>query len=88
MGPSGGGKTTFIDILAGRKNTGTIRGSILVNGAPRDESFKTISGYVMQDDKMLGTLTVKEHLMYVARLKLPANLTWDQREVRLLHCCS
>ena len=32
MGPSGAGKSTLLDVLAGRKNTGTVEGKILVNG--------------------------------------------------------
>eukprot|EP01117_Protostelium_nocturnum_P012323 TRINITY_DN4537_c0_g1_i1.p1 TRINITY_DN4537_c0_g1~~TRINITY_DN4537_c0_g1_i1.p1 ORF type:complete len:901 (+),score=235.86 TRINITY_DN4537_c0_g1_i1:118-2820(+) len=83
LGPSGGGKTTFLDILAGRKNTGTIRGDILVNGALKDATFPRLTGYVMQDDKILGTLTAKEHLQYVAALKLPSEFTWAQREAKI-----
>lgn len=32
MGPSGAGKSTLLDVLAKRKNTGTITGEVLVNG--------------------------------------------------------
>jgi ABC-type multidrug transport system ATPase subunit len=45
IGPSGAGKTTFLDVLAGRKNTGVVEGEILVNGKPRTKSFKRIAGY-------------------------------------------
>jgi ABC-type multidrug transport system ATPase subunit len=41
----GAGKTTFIDILAGRKNTGIVSGDIIINGKPRTKSFKRIAGY-------------------------------------------
>lgn len=37
----------------------------------------------MQDDRMLGTLTVKEHLSYVARLRLPSYLTYEQKMARV-----
>jgi ABC-type multidrug transport system ATPase subunit len=40
----GAGKTTFIDILSGRKNVGQVRGDILVNGLPRSNTFKRLSG--------------------------------------------
>ena len=33
MGGSGAGKTTLMDVIAGRKTQGEITGSILVNGA-------------------------------------------------------
>jgi len=32
MGPSGSGKTTLLDVLSGRKNQGTVTGSVLYNG--------------------------------------------------------
>jgi len=83
IGPSGAGKTTFLDVLAGRKNTGVVEGEILVNGKPRTKSFKRIAGYVMQDDKMLGTFTVREHLMYIAQLRLPAGMPWEERVRRV-----
>jgi hypothetical protein len=34
-------------MLAGRKNVGKMSGQILVNGVPRDSSWKRISGYVV-----------------------------------------
>lgn len=83
VGPSGAGKTTFIDILAGRKNTGVVSGTISINGRPRDKSFKRISGYVLQDDKMLGTMTVKEHLMFAADLRLPSKVSYLERLSRV-----
>lgn len=68
MGASGAGKTTLLDILAKRNKTGTITGTILVNGVPikKCASFKRIAGYVFQDDKLMATLTVKESLMFAA----------------------
>ena len=32
MGGTGAGKTTLMDVLAGRKNTGIIEGELLING--------------------------------------------------------
>lgn len=34
LGPSGAGKTSLLDILAGRKTVGAITGSITLNGHP------------------------------------------------------
>lgn len=34
MGPSGAGKTSLLDLLAGRKTSGLIKGQLLINGAP------------------------------------------------------
>ncbi len=35
MGVSGAGKTTLMDVLAGRKNCGYLEGSITVSGYPK-----------------------------------------------------
>lgn len=48
MGASGAGKSTFLDVLAGRKNAGKVHGDLLFGGKPRDRLFKANSGYVEQ----------------------------------------
>jgi ABC-type multidrug transport system ATPase subunit len=46
---SGAGKTTLMDVLAGRKTTGSITGEILVNGRPKvQQTFSRVTGYVEQ----------------------------------------
>ena len=61
MGPTGSGRTTLLNILAGRNSTkGNVEGSIMVNGQPRDYSvFQRISALVVQDELMFSALTVK-----------------------------
>jgi ATPase subunit of ABC transporter with duplicated ATPase domains len=53
MGPSGSGKSTLLDILAARKSTGRVTGSVLVNGRPIGPHFKALAGYVTQVLKQL-----------------------------------
>lgn len=51
MGVSGAGKTTLMDVLAGRKTGGYIEGIIKVEGYTKvQETFARISGYVEQTD--------------------------------------
>lgn len=51
MGVSGAGKTTLMDVLAGRKTGGYIEGTIKVAGYTKvQETFARISGYVEQTD--------------------------------------
>lgn len=82
-GPSGSSKSTLLDALAGRIDRRSLRGSILVNGMPIDQTFRRVSGYVMQDDALYPVLTVRETLMFSARLRLPSTWTDDQRMARV-----
>lgn len=73
MGSSGAGKSTLMDLVAGRKNQGSVEGSMLFDGKPRPDFFKRVAGYVEQSDVLIPTLTVRETLMYAAELRLPAS---------------
>ncbi|KAF3597226.1 hypothetical protein DY000_02025581 [Brassica cretica] len=82
MGMSGAGKTTLMDVLAGRKNTGYITGDINVSGFPKkQDSFARISGYCEQFDIHSPLLTVYESLLYSAWLRLPPNIDASTREL-------
>lgn len=48
MGSSGAGKTTLMDVLAGRKDVGEIKGEVLMNGQPLPISFTRTTGYCEQ----------------------------------------
>jgi len=73
FGPSGCGKTSLMDVLSGRKNSGTIGGTIRFAGAAvKQQDLKKICGYVEQFDNLVEDLTVEQMLMYTAELKLPA----------------
>lgn len=77
MGPSGGGKTTFLNFLASRlprTSSFSSTGQIVLNGrqevSTKDISY--ISAYVTQYDNLLiPHLTVRETLYYQALLRLP-----------------
>lgn len=81
MGSSGAGKTTFMDVLAGRKTGGRIVGNISVNGEPKDPTtFSRIAGYCEQMDIHSGGATIAEALQFAAQLRLPADTTPDARQ--------
>ncbi|KAE8056426.1 hypothetical protein FH972_013201 [Carpinus fangiana] len=72
MGVSGAGKTTLMDVLAGRKTGGYVEGSIMISGYPKkQETFSRISGYCEQTDIHSPHITVYESLLYSAWLRLP-----------------
>ncbi|XP_028104411.1 pleiotropic drug resistance protein 3-like isoform X2 [Camellia sinensis] len=71
MGVSGAGKTTLMDVLAGRKTSGTIEGDIRIGGFPKvQETFARILGYCEQTDIHSPQITVEESVVYSAWLRL------------------
>ena len=84
LGPSGAGKTTLLLLLAGkiRQTSGLIR----VNGrAANMRRFRTLLGYVPEEDIMLRELTVEETLRFAVRLKLPPALSAAARSAEVEH---
>lgn len=82
MGVSGAGKTTLMDVLAGRKTGGYISGSIKISGYPKkQETFARISGYCEQNDIHSPHVTVYESLVYSAWLRLPPEVDSMTREL-------
>nr|DAD44607.1 TPA_asm: hypothetical protein HUJ06_002837 [Nelumbo nucifera] len=64
MGVSGAGKTTLMDVLAGRKTGGYIEGDIGISGfLKKQETFARISGYCEQNDIHSPQITIKESLL-------------------------
>lgn len=83
LGPSGCGKSSLLDILADRKDPKGLTGRVLVDGLPPPPSFKYSVGYVVQDDIISGTLTVRENLMFSANVRLPGDLSHEERQDRV-----
>lgn len=82
--PTGSGKTSLLDVMACRTMTGEVTGEVYLNGAARTRTMlDTCSAYVRQDDRLLGNLTVRETLMFVAQLKLPTNMKQIEVEDRV-----
>lgn len=84
MGVSGAGKTTLMDVLAGRKTGGYIEGDISISGYPKNqETFARVSGYCEQNDIHSPHVTVYESLLYSAWLRLPSEVDTEKRKVFL-----
>lgn len=84
MGPSGSGKTTLMNVLANRVRGVKITGEIRINGLEVTSSMlKQISGYVMQDDLLFGHLSVEETLNYAAGLRLPKEMSAEEKKERV-----
>ncbi len=56
-----------------------MHGVVIVDGATQPRNFKCASGYVVQDDIVMGTLTVRENLRFSAALRLSGKATNEDR---------
>ncbi|KAK5926186.1 hypothetical protein CgunFtcFv8_021778 [Champsocephalus gunnari] len=83
LGPTGSGKSSFLDILAARKDPSGLSGEVLIDRAPQPPNFKCLSGYVVQEDVVMGTLTVRENLRFSAALRLPRSVLQSEKEARV-----
>ncbi|XP_024979261.1 pleiotropic drug resistance protein 1-like isoform X3 [Cynara cardunculus var. scolymus] len=82
MGVSGAGKTTLMDVLAGRKTGGIIDGDIRISGYPKkQETFARISGYCEQNDIHSPHVTVYESLIYSAWLRLGSDVNEETKKM-------
>lgn len=81
----GCGKTSLLDIITCRDEGGTMTsGQVLINGKPNTPQLvKKNIAHVRQDDRLLPHLTVRETLVFVAKLRLPTHFTQAQREQRV-----
>ncbi|KAI9117671.1 hypothetical protein K1719_011837 [Acacia pycnantha] len=81
VGVSGAGKTTLMDVIAGRKTGGIIEGDIYISGYPkRQDTFARISGYCEQTDVHSPCLTVLESLLFSAWLRLPSDVDFETQK--------
>jgi len=101
MGPSGGGKSSILNILSGRTVT---KGNLTVDADIRLDNFQVDPSsieirkqiaFVAQDDSLQITATPRECIKFSAKLRLPRSITEEQldsltskmlEELGLSHC--
>lgn len=75
MGSSGAGKTTLMDVIAGRKTEGTIKGKILLNGyEATDLAIRRSTGYCKQMDIHSEAATFREALTFSSFLRQDSSI--------------
>nr|CCA23303.1 ATPbinding Cassette (ABC) Superfamily putative [Albugo laibachii Nc14] len=75
MGSSGAGKTTLMDVIAGRKTGGQVKGEILLNGhAATDLAIRRATGYCEQMDIHSEASTFREALTFSSMLRQDASI--------------
>ncbi|CAF1007342.1 unnamed protein product [Didymodactylos carnosus] len=88
LGPSGCGKSSLLDVLAARKDPSGLNGKVLIDGQLQTVDFKYHVGYVVQDDILSGTLTVRENLAFSANMRLPTSVNQQEKSrivARVIH---
>eukprot|EP00117_Sycon_ciliatum_P049914 scpid93392/ scgid5664/ ATP-binding cassette sub-family G member 8; Sterolin-2 len=89
LGASGSGKTSLLDILAGRTPPQyKVQGQLSINGrsiAHRSRALKQAVGYVKQIVHFLPSLTVVETLQFASRLRLSVSMSKEDRRKRVCH---
>uniref|UniRef100_A0A915BJQ1 ABC transporter domain-containing protein n=1 Tax=Parascaris univalens TaxID=6257 RepID=A0A915BJQ1_PARUN len=81
MGSSGAGKTTLLNVLTQHNLANVdVSGVVLVNGESISrKTMRHLSAYVQQNDCFIGTMTVREHLLFSAKLRMGKEFTHEQR---------
>lgn len=84
VGGSGAGKSTLMTALCGFQRASS--GKVALNGDDlyaSYDAYRSIIGFVPQDDTLHRTLSVRRALHHAARLRLPSDTTDDEIEKRI-----
>lgn len=82
LGPSGAGKTSLMNVLCGKASYAHVSGTVRFNGVEGNyEEYKTVMGFVPQDDIVHEGLTVGEQIRFSADLRNPKEMTAGRRKL-------
>lgn len=76
----------MLDVITCRDHGGKIKsGQIMINNKPSTPQLvKKCIAHVRQDDRLLPHLTVRETLLFIAKLRLPECFSDSQRQKRVI----
>lgn len=85
LGGSGAGKSSLMTALAFRTESGVVvHGDVRVNGVSADSSYmRRHSGFMHQEDMFIETMTVLEHIWFMARMKLDRRIHTSDIRLRI-----
>lgn len=81
IGGSGAGKSTILNCMCGYLKPTS--GEVYINGVDLYQNFDSLKktiGYVPQSDIVYDNLTLYDMLMYTAKLRLPKDISSNERE--------
>ena len=70
----------LLNVLSQRMSIGVVRGACLVNGHPLPANFRAQTAYVQQMDTHIAETTVREALLFSARLRQPSSVPMAEKE--------
>ena len=73
-------KTTLLNVLAERSGAGIITGDRFFNGQALPVDFQAQTGYCQQMDTHVPLTTVREALVFSARLRQPASVPTSEKD--------
>jgi ABC-type multidrug transport system ATPase subunit len=79
----GAGKTSLIDILAGKNKSGHLTGTVTYTSSTGDPINRPRIGFVDQSDVLPSILTVQEALTFAARLRMPESVSAEEKEAKV-----
>ncbi|KAL2819862.1 ABC-2 type transporter-domain-containing protein [Aspergillus cavernicola] len=79
VGASGAGKSTLLTALTQRQNSGTLTGTMYVDGKPIDSSFNRRIGYCQQMDIHDESSTVREAIEFSAHLRQASDVPDNEK---------
>ncbi|XP_038062182.1 ABC transporter G family member 14-like [Patiria miniata] len=82
IGPSGSGKTTLLHVISGRLAELSF-GTVSLNGTPLTKALRRRIALVLQDDIFFSNLTLRETLLFTARLRLPSSIPYKAKVQRV-----
>ncbi|KAL6306522.1 pleiotropic drug resistance ABC transporter [Sparassis latifolia] len=86
MGESGAGKTTLLNVLSERTTGGVVTGQRFLDGQPLPLDFHARTGYCQQMDVHLSSTTVREALLFSAKLRQPQSVPLAEKEAFVDEC--
>ncbi|XP_025155342.1 protein scarlet isoform X2 [Harpegnathos saltator] len=87
LGGSGAGKSSLMTTLAFRTGPGiVVHGDVYVDGVSTTSSYmRCHSGFMHQEDMFIETMTVLEHIWFMARMKLDGRIHTSDVRLRIDH---
>ncbi|XP_052796321.1 uncharacterized protein LOC128228844 isoform X2 [Mya arenaria] len=77
MGPTGSGKTTFMNTISGRQ--AYTSGSVMLNGFPFNKRLRRRLAFVQQEDVFFTHLTLDETMWFTANIRMPESVTLEDK---------